>query len=196
MNKFRFYLPIVAMLAILLPMVACDDNDEPNKGNNIDRSIYYGDTIIYIDETTEEGMLSGVKGLKFTEESLSGHYVIIRSKDYSLPYYEIYIPNSYTELDLVINNLTKPHIALPDYLTVNEEKIAFVNDVETYGGKLNDYTYFSSETDCLTMIYDKDFELSFKISANPDNDERRLGLVVGDGRMAGANILFIQEGKR
>ena len=111
MKKRRFLAYIAAIVASVSVIVGCSDNNEPPieptpepsgaETKNDSEYKYPTDTIIYVDERTEdEKEISGGGFLIFKEESFKNYGVVVTRKVVGSKY-EIYIPAEGAELNLM-----------------------------------------------------------------------------------------------
>ena len=210
MKKRMFLVYIAAIVASVSVVVGCSDNNEPPfeptpepsgaETKNDSEYKYPTDTIIYVDERTEdEKDWLGDGLIVFKEESFKNYGVVVtyRLGDNS---YEIYIPAQGAELDLEVIN-TYGWLYTFEYAYINHEKVdlkvEYLTEPEEneYGNK---YYYFYKLThDHITVVFDEKDVLRYRIPENTTGEELRIKTIVNNPPMffASANIIFIQAAK-
>lgn len=204
MKARRFLAYIAAAVVSICFVVGCSDKDEPPMNPDIEDqevgSPSYNDTIIYIDESSDEErseLLGGCGLMTFTEESLDGYRVIV-TKRLQSGSYEIYIPADGTELDLEIEGIFN-WFEVSKYCEVGDDKIYLDEQhLGYYESKAkNEKRYFYIKSNrFLTITHDTLRRIRFAIPANTSTDERVIKTSVWEGNpsMCGAEMIFIQAG--
>ena len=210
MKKRRFLAYIAAIVASVSVIVGCSDNNEPPfeptpepsgaETKNDSEYKYPTDTIIYVDERTEdEKEISGGGFLIFKEESFKNYGVVVTRK-VGGGKYEIYIPAEGANLSLETEYNVSWLKALKSLFIngeLNELSIEILSEYyeDPYGNK---YDYFYKAThENLTVIYDTPNMIHFKVPANTTGEELHIETGVSDPPiyMNGATIIFIQAAK-
>ena len=198
MKQRRFLAYILAGFASVAVVVCCSDKDEP-PFDPAQNDPSYNDTIIYIDESSDEERSEwvGLMGLMtFTKESLDGYRVIVTRKLQSGSY-EIYIPADGAILNLV-QTYSQYWMTATDYTKIGEDKIYldekrlgwYPNDSERY--------YWSKSNRYITIMHDTYGEIRFDIPENTSKEVRQIELQVTNGFVSGcgADMIFIQAGAK
>ncbi len=190
-NRFLAYLAIAVLGCSFV--VGCDDNDNPPAPP---QDPNYNDTIIYIDERTDE-LYSGSGGfVNFKEESLDGYRVIVRQQDLN-KIYEIHIPA--TGVDLVLKSESELLGTHPE-IKVNGNTETFTAEEFEYADESELLRFYVSRHDCMTVSFSSLNEISYKIEANDSKEARtiEIGVYAAINYPNGypnSDIIFIQAGK-
>ena len=198
MKQRKFLAYILAGFASVAVIVGCSDKDEP-PFDPAQNDPSYNDTIIYIDESSDEERAEWDGGLglmEFTKESLDGYRVIVTRKLFGGSY-QIYIPADGASLNLVQAH-SQFWMEATDYTKIGEDKIyldekllgRYPNDSERY--------YWSKSNRYITITHDTYGEIRFDIPENTSKEVRQIELLVTNGFVSGcgADMIFIQEGAK
>ena len=212
MKKRRFLAYIAAIVASVSVVVGCSDNNEPPfeptlepsgaETKNDSEYKYPTDTIIYVDERTEdEKEMLGGGFLIFKEESFKNYGVVVTRKVVGGKY-EIYIPAEGVELNLMPEKDYWYEVS--DFVLINNinhdlnfeefgEMDSFYED--EHGNRFNYYYKLSNEY--ITITYDVMDALQYSIPQNTTGKEMRIvtGVTNPPYFNSGADIIFIQAAK-